>query len=412
MQTVVSFVPLPMERDTRTIKIAASLARLGYRSVVIESLPSDKRDHGPVELRTLAMRSPGPARRDARPTDRRPRICGNRATRWVRERLHFLAFVARYFVWLPLLALGRVPPGDLYYLHEYRLFPAVWLLRRIRRKVPMIYDAHDVYAEVWDQAQLSPFWKKRFVPFLLWMERACAREAAAVVTVGNGVATRIGELLGVVPKVLRNCQDRRLLQTPPQTLRQRLGLGRDAILVVVIGHRKPGQALEPLAAALAGAPAHVHVAFIGSFYDEVAALAETYGVTGRMHAPGPMASEQIVRHVEDCDAAALLYYGHSANTLHILPNGFFQAVTARLPLLYPPLPELEAAIGDRRVGWRIDARDRESIAAALAGLTALDGRGRSALADELARLDDELSWEREEEKLADLVKTVLKRCES
>ena len=406
MKCVVSLVPLAMERDTRTIKIAASFARLGWRSVVAEAQPSRRRDHGPVELLSLTF---GRAS-TAQPTDRRPaagRVSPWR--QWLGERVHFLAFVVRYFVVLPLVALWRLPRADLYYLHEYRLFPAVWLLRRLRRPVPFIYDAHDVYPEVWEAGQLSPFWRKRFVPFLLAMERACAREAAAVVTVGDGVAQAIGRWLSVSPVVLRNCHDDRLRQSPPLTLRQQLGLGPDVLLVAVIGHRKPGQALEPLAAALAELPAHLHVAFVGSFYEaELAELTDRYGLAGRLHAPGPMASERMVGYVADADASALLYWGHSSNTRHILPNGFFQAVAAGLPLLYPDLPELTGTIACRKVGWCIDPRDQGSLASALGGLVESDQAVRQSLRAEVAALAATLTWEGEEQVLSSLVQNVVK----
>jgi glycosyltransferase involved in cell wall biosynthesis len=410
MKTVVSLVPLAMERDTRTIKIASSFARLGYRSVVVEALPSRRRDHAGIDLVTLGRVPPATG---GTPADRRPRAgVGSPWRQWLGERLHFALFLLRYFVALPLLALLRVPRADLYYLHEYRLFPTVWLLRRLRGGAPLIYDAHDVYAEVWEPEQLSPFWRSRFVPLLLAMERACAREARAVVTVGEGVAEAIGRWLAVAPVVLRNCHDDRLRQSPPQTLRRHLGLPPDAVLVVVIGHRKPGQVLEPLAAALADLPDRLHVAFVGSFYDvEVAELAVRHNLSGRLHAPGAMASEQMVAYVADADAAALLYWGHSANTRYILPNGFFQSVAAGLPLLYPDLPELTRLVGGRNLGWCIDPRDRLSLTLTLTALLALDDVARQAVRAEVAAVASTLTWEGEESVLASLTETILKEDE-
>src|SRR5215472_510624 len=53
--TVVSLTPLPLEADSRTFRIARSLADLGLRSVVIEGRPSKSRFWGPE----IEVRSPG-----------------------------------------------------------------------------------------------------------------------------------------------------------------------------------------------------------------------------------------------------------------------------------------------------------------------------------------------------------------
>lgn len=415
MKTVVSLTPLPLDRDSRTLKIAGSLARLGYRSVVVENRPSAPgRSTEGIEVITLgrtrppaapaAPAAPAPAREDL-PT-RIKRALRPLAPAWLRERVHLVIFILAYFAWRPLQGLMQIPRADLYYLHEYRLYPTIWLLRLVRGPIPVIYDAHDIYAEVWETDALSPFWRERFVPFLLWLERRCAAASQQVVTVGDGVAGRIGELLNVTPFVLRNSHDSRLEQPAAPGLRDRLGLDPEAFLVVVVGNRKPGQAIEPIIAALARQPNHLHLAFVGRFYDESAGLAQRHGVSGRVHAPGAVPPEQIVPYIRSADAAAILYFPHSNNTRYILPNGFFQSISAGLPLLYPALPELEAIIAERKVGLRIDPRDADGLGDALTALVA-DADTRRAWAAETARLAREIGWEQDERRLAALVKTVL-----
>lgn len=420
MKTVVSLTPLPLDRDSRTLKIAASLARLGYRSVVVENRPSAQICIAPgVEVITLGRRKsqlaaapsshlappPKPVQDDLQ--TRIKQILRPLASSWLRERIHFVTFIAAYFLWRPLLGVFQIPKADLYYLHEYRLYPTIRLLQLLRKPIPLIYDAHDIYAEVWDNESLSPFWRHRFVPFLLWLERLCANASQAVVTVGNGVSERIGHLLGVIPRVLRNSHDTRLEQPVAEGLRQRLGLGEDARLVVVVGNRKPGQSIEPIIAALAHQPSHVHLAFVGRFYDDVAELATRHRVATRVHTPGAVPPERIVPHIRSADAAAILYFPHSNNTRYILPNGFFQSISAGLPLLYPALPELETVIGQRPVGLRINPCETDSLIQALAAMTG-DDQCRRIWAAETARLADEIGWEREEQRLSALIAEILK----
>ena len=402
MKTIVSVVPLPLERDSRSLKIAASLARLGFRSLAAESLPSGRPEALPVPTVTL---TPFPSRPTATTA---PKAAASRRPSRLREPLHLATMVALYFVALPILGLFRLPRADLYYLHEYRLFPTVWL-KTLFHPAPIIYDAHDFYPEVWAVGSLSPFWREVFLPFLGWWEGWCARRAAQVVMVGQGVADLFAARYGVRPRILRNCHDARLECPPAKTLRQSLGLDAEALLLVTIGNRKGGQAVEQAIAALATLPGHVHLAFVGRFYDDAREIARRHGVEARVHPVGAVRPEEIVPFVRDASAALILYWPETGNVGNSLPNGFFQSLAAGLPLLYPPLPELVRVIGERPVGRAIDPRDPQSLVAAIGWFDQADAAARTAIRDRVAALAADISWEREEATLAALVQDVWRR---
>ena len=62
MRTVVSITRLTVERDRHTFKQAASVARFGYTSIVVEGGTSNlDRASLPFGLRSLGKRSPGKA---------------------------------------------------------------------------------------------------------------------------------------------------------------------------------------------------------------------------------------------------------------------------------------------------------------------------------------------------------------
>lgn len=289
-KTAVSVVPLPLERDSRSLKIAASLARFGWRSLAVESLPSSRPELLPVPTVTLGRQCGIASAHGAAPGA----TARHRLPRWLKDVVHLGMFLAGYFVLRPVQGLRQVPRADLYYLHEYRLFPTLWLLRLLGRGAPIIYDAHDLYTEVWAKDSLSLVWRRLFLPAIAGMERLCVRRAAAVVTVSDGVAAAIERRHGVRPLVIRNCHDRRLDRAPPRSLRDAAGVGERDFLVAVIGNHKAGQALEPLIAALTSLPAHVHVAFIGRFYEPAIDIARRHGVAARVHTVGAVAPEEVV----------------------------------------------------------------------------------------------------------------------
>jgi len=395
-KTILSLTPLPLDRDSRTLKIATSLARHGFASQVIENRASRVTDFPPgvkvISLGSDAVTDVKIATRTWVPG-------------WLRERLHFLFFAVAYLFVRPVQGLLAGPRPTLYYLHEYRLYPLVWLMRKFR-PAPLIYDAHDDYLRVQSPDEMSRFWQKRFLPFLGWMEKTCVATADAVVTVSHGVAGLIGERYSISPHVIRNCHDQRNDTDPSETLRQKCGLGADDFLIAVVGNRKGGQAVDQAIEALRDAPANVHIAFVGRFYEKVESTAHKFGVAERVHAPGPAKPLEIVPFIRSADAAALLYYPHTDNNRFILPNGFFQSLAASLPLLYPDLPDLARVIGTNEIGEVFDPQDVASLADAIKRLAAepktLARRGQAA-----ALLGAETSWEHEEVKLFALVREVL-----
>jgi glycosyltransferase involved in cell wall biosynthesis len=421
--SIVSLTPTSMDQDTRTIKIASSLARFGFRSVVVENRPGGPNLSKPdVRVITLGrfgsrtepgMPADGSAQRGRAPGSLPPkdalehlrRVLGPPVPRWLRERAHLLVFAIAYFIIRPLQGIFQVPRGSLYYLHEYRLYPLVHLVRRLR-PAPLIYDAHDYYPEVLEDASLSPFWRRRFQPLLGWMEQWCVGNADAVVTVGEGVARLFTGRYGVSPVILRNCHDSRIEREPSTTLREKIGAGADAFLVVVVGHRKPGQVIDSLIEALASLPEQVHLALVGRFHEESERTAERFGVQDQVHAVGVVRPEEIVPFIRSADVSALPYYPATRNVLNILPNGFFQSLAAHLPLLYPALPEIGELVFARVVGHEVDLRDPASVAAALRRMLE-DEEALTQFRENAGLLATELSWEKEEILLCSLVDGLL-----
>lgn len=262
----VSVIPLPLERDSRSLKNAASLARLGWRSVVVEGIASADPKNLPVPVIPLHRRGPAEARQSGSTQAPRGPLAGLRLPRLLSEVIHLAAMIAVYFVLRPLQGLVRLPKADIYYLHEYRLFPMVWLAQ-LFRPAPIVYDARDFYATVWREENLSPFFRTVFLPLLGKLEAWCARNADLVVTVSDGAAQLIAERFSVTPVVIRNCHAHRIERIPSTDARASIGFGPDDILVICVDNHKPGQAITCAIEALASLPPHVHLGLVGRFHE-------------------------------------------------------------------------------------------------------------------------------------------------
>jgi glycosyltransferase involved in cell wall biosynthesis len=432
-KTVVSVTPLAIERDSRTLKQAASLARAGYRSIVIEGERS-RLDLGELsfELRTPAVvpeawgSKPtqdevegGFESEEARvaallaqegPVERKLRIMHDLGLRGLNR--HVPRLLANWSTFKRYLRLNRgflrsLPEADLFIVHSFQLFPAVALRRRRAPRARYAYDAHDAYFE---SPTTGPGGDARaeLPGYFAWqrLERRCVRGASYFTTATDGVADLLEERFGRRPAVIRNCQDSRLNRPVAIGLRERLGLSGSDYLLVSIGNYRPAMGTADLEA-LRHLPDDVHLALVGRGYEEKRDAIVERDLGARVHLIEAVPPSEVADFVGSADVAVILYQPANRNYERMLPNRFFHALAAGLPVLYPQKSFEIAALAERYgLGIPVDPHDPDSIAAAVSRL-----RGDRELAGRLRagaeRARQQESWEHEERRFLALVEEVL-----
>ncbi|HEV2547580.1 MAG TPA: glycosyltransferase [Stellaceae bacterium] len=394
---VLSLTPAPLSRDSRALKAAMAYARAGFDSRVIEGLASAKEwDGWPIRVRAVRRGEP-----------QLLRGIGHRGLRNRRDGpfafIIFLAYLAYYLLNYGLRPLINMRRATLFHLHSYEYFPLVRLWTALFGG-RYVYDAHDFYADLDPRVDALPAQRQWIRPFQRWIERHCIRGAAAVLVVSDGIAALVEAHYGRRPDVIRNCHDLRLDGKSPRTLREASGLDKDAFLVVSVGHYKPGMAVEEALEALASLPPRVHLAFVGGGYEFDESIARL-GLTGRVHALGAMPASEVVPLIEGADAALTHYYSYTPNYENALPNGLFQAIAAGLPLVYSPLPQIRRLLEPYGAGIPADAKSPPAIAAAI-GRLAGDPAECRRQAEASRRAGEALSFEREEERLIEIVRRI------
>jgi glycosyltransferase involved in cell wall biosynthesis len=122
--------------------------------------------------------------------------------------------------------------------------------------------------------------------------------------------------------------------------------------------------------------------------------------------PG-VAPTEIASFIASADLATVLFHPLNENLRHCLPNRFFSALAAGLPLLYSAqLPDLAATARAHDLGIPVDMERPDSIAAAIGSLLADPGlleRQREAS----RRARSALSWEAEEGQLDRILSATL-----
>jgi glycosyltransferase involved in cell wall biosynthesis len=251
------------------------------------------------------------------------------------------------------------------------------------------------------------FYQKWAIYFLKWLESQCIKNSAAVVTVGEGIAQLQKQTFGRAGIVLRNCQDSRLDKKPLQHLRDKLELTTNEFLLVIVGQAKPGQAIREVLEAISRMPINIHIALIGNNYEQYQSVIKKYQINQRVHLIPTIKSFEVVPFIKSADASLLLYYPHSLNYLNCLPNGFFQPISAGLPILYSDaLPEIKKIAEQYQLGIPINPKSPESINAAIMELIQAPEQ-LSRYKQNSQRASQILNWENEEVILKDLLAEIL-----
>lgn len=386
-KTVVSITPVSLDADSRTLKEAASIARLGHRSIVVEGQGSaTAREHVAIELVTLGTLGDTLAATDSGAVPGIGTARVESIARTLGRLLGPLYFLASWTA-SNLLITRRLPAADLYWLHGYEQWLAVALRRR-----PYVYDAHDVYFALPHDAGGAMNPERLTHAVRARIERLCVRRATRRVTTSAAMARILSERFGRPFTVLHNAQDPRIAQPSPTDVRAACGLNPDDFLLVMVGNDKPGTVLhEP--------PPGVHIALVGARYEQ-----RDEPLPARVHRTGPIAPEQVGAFIATADAATLLYVPVNANSPAQLVNGLFHAVAAGLPLLYPEAME---AIAELAAAHDLGvAFDPASPAATAAAVTELRAR-MTELRASVAAAAPALSWEREESVLAGVLQQAL-----
>ena len=397
--SILSLVPLRLDRDSRSLKIATSFVRMGFHSRVIELKKSNPASHPKdVEVDTLW---PG----------KRMHEINNTAAKMpnqVSEVIHFCRFIVLYFIVMPIQAFFiPVQRVKLYYLHEYRLFPLVKVLQ-IRNPAPIIYDAHDFYTRILSDAECSWFWRHFFTPVIRLMDQCCTRYSDHVVTTSDGYAQLFQDAYGVTPTITYNAHEERLDTTVTKSIKSLIGLDHTSRLIVVTGHYKTGAAINALLYAMIGLPSHIHLAFVGRGYETITDRIITRGLQNRCHLMGPCLPYEIVPFISEADLAAVIYFPMTDNYNHSLPNGLFQSVAAKLPIA---LSNTSAIMNFGLSGHAyeyMDTLSSDSIREALLKLlSAIDNKDE--LNVDLALNAKNFSWRTEEDKLTSLVLSLIEK---
>ena len=276
------------------------------------------------------------------------------------------------------IATERVaPPADLIHAMAYMGIPVGLALGR-RDRAPVIYDARDIYVDAANLARLPGPARWLFGR----IERSWARRAARVVTVNEPYAAVMADRFGVeAPLVVRNCSYRRdPPSAPSRRFHERLGLDPATRVVLYHGGFARERGIEQLIEAIPTVPGAILVLLgYGPLQAELERRAADPVLAGRLAVLPAVAPTELLDWVASADVVAMPIQPSTLNHRLTTPNKLFEAMAAGVPVVASDLPGMADIVRSTGCGTLVDPADPAAIAAAIRDLLDAPPEQRAAI---------------------------------
>ena len=296
-------------------------------------------------------------------------------------------------------AAGReaAPAAGIFWAHDLRALPAAIAARDAAGRGAIVYDAHEIFPEAGEHAT-RPAWARRRMAGL---ERDLAAHAAALVTVNEPLAERLGPGLGLARVVVaRNCPPRWNPPGGPSPLRAAAGVPDGSPILLYHGGLAPGRGIESLATAMREPGLdRANLVLMGAGPQLALARRLAAGWGSRIHLLPPVPPDELLAWVAGADVVVAPIQPTTLNHRLSSPNKVFEGIAAGVPVVGSDLPGIREVIladPDAPLGAVTDPDDPAALAAAIRSILELPAEAAADLrARCLAAAHDRWNWETE-----------------
>ena len=409
---VVLLLNNPFTNDSRSWKLAGSLARAGCAVTVVaraaDGLPGREQRDGFAILRISQPRPlpqlpvPGlPAAGAARPRTRLRDGVG-RAAQAIRYLLLTRAWAA---------AVAKLIDGAEVWQSEGLVTLPVALALRRKLGGVVVYDSRDLHVESGRFARLPGLWRR----LLAGRERAWARSADALVTVNRPYARELERTLGRAPTIVFNgpqaasgAHSADPTPAPPRIFHERFGLSATTRVVLAVGAVVPNRGIEQACEAIGIVDDAVLVVVgDGEAKSRIAAWAGTLGHASRIRFLEAVPPEELPRLPAAADVAVMPIQPSTLNHRLTTPTRLFDALGAGIPVVASDLPGMAEIVRETGCGVLCDPTSPADIARALREVLDAPADRRAAWrAASLAAGRGPYAWGRQVETLLALYESI------
>lgn len=235
----------------------------------------------------------------------------------------------------------------------------VAIAQGLRSRRGVLVDLHE-YAPA--QAKPSLVWNLLIAPHHRWICRTRVTKAAAVTTVGQGIADEYRRVFGIESTVVINATPYQELEPKPLGTTLRL---------VHSGVAAPGRKLEILVEAVTASKADVSIDFflVETFPGYVNRLRALAGGDPRVRFNAAVPYRELIATLNKFDLGIHVLAPTNFNHLWALPNKLFDFIQARLGVIVGPSPEMERIVVENGIGVVSDGFNSAAITRAIDSLT-------------------------------------------
>lgn len=372
---ILMLVATSVATDTRVLREASTLVAAGHDVHIIgKSVPADFVPAPGVTISSVGSSSVfrGQVNRSLSPSKPAPHL---RFARWLLLPQHRNSAFGRWASGA--VADGRGRAYDVVHAHDFTALRAGADLARLY-DVPLVYDSHELWS---GRLRLH-----RPTPVQALRERReearLGTQAAAVITVGDGVADALKRRYGWTHlHVIRNT-------FPPAAG----GPPAAAVGAVYAGRLAPHRELETIARASRELP--VPVTLIGPADETWLAGYDAGGAAVQ----APIAADAVTTLLQQAGIALVTLSDASANQRLAMPNKLFQAVAAGVPVVATDVGELARLVRQHHVGTLYRMGHATDLVRAVRELI----RDYELWCRRVAQVQETLSWDADAARLVHL----------
>ncbi|MBZ0298443.1 MAG: glycosyltransferase [Anaerolineae bacterium] len=298
----------------------------------------------------------------------------------------------------------RQSGAKVYHAHDFTGLVMV-ALAGVRQ--PVVYDSHELFFDRTFRG--LPRWIVSLLMALRPLEKRLAHQSVAFIATSDSHADRLVQNLDMPrPVIVRNAVDLRRL-------------GDRAAVYPFVGERRvvahsgsllDGRHLPELVEALRHLPDDIALVLMGqgALADKLITQAETLGVAERFAIVPPVHPDCVAPTLSQADMAVVLPTAISMSAQFSLPNKFFEAIAAGLPLVVSSIPELKRMVDTYDLGLVCDPTNPADIAEKIEALLQPETLARCRENAKRARSD--INWANEEKKLIAIYQRIFEQIEA
>lgn len=284
--------------------------------------------------------------------------------------------------------------ADLYEPHDLpALLPAV-LVASLRRK-PVVYHAHELYAEMHEKVRFAHFWKFLERVLLRFVDRIIVPEENRALIYFREYHTR------KYPLIVRNCPP--FMEPAGGTkLRDRLrerGIEFDKI-VLYQGLLDASRCIEELTAAMQHVDPRIVLVLLGGGFKEWRTPKEIVRLKNNVIIVPRVPYDEVPGYTASADIGVLFYRNTCRNNYYCAPNKIHEYMMMGLPVITCDYPGIRKIVEQELVGLCVNPESPREIARAINSLAA-DATGYNAMRANCLRVSrDVYNWEIEARKMS------------